>query len=147
MRVIWNLTLWTFLSLAVVEDVRHMKISNRLIACGLLSGFVIRAVTDGARGVMSSCLNSLIQVILLILFFQMRVLGAGDIKLFSVTGSFLTTEQLMHVILYSFLIAAVLGTGKLVRRYCASEKTQEKYTKMHFSIAILLAVVCVNGGV
>lgn len=142
-----DLTLWTFLSLAVAEDVWHMKISNRMILCGLFWGFAIRLMRDGPVGIPLYVLNVLLPVVLLILLFQLHVLGAGDIKLFSVTGSFLTTEQLVRVIAFSFLIAAVVGAGMVIQKRCREKKAQYMYTKMHFSIPILLAVVLTSGGV
>ena len=96
-----------------------MKISNRLIVCGLM--------------------------VLLFLLFQMHALGAGDIKLFSLVGSFLTTKQLFLVMFDSFLFAAVLGMGKVVQLYLSQGGKKERFTKIHFSIEILLAVVYVTG--
>ena len=145
--MISDLTLWTFLSLAVAEDVWHMKISNRMILCGLFWGFAILLMRDGPVGIPLYVLNVLLPVVLLILLFQLHVLGAGDIKLFSVTGSFLTTEQLVRVIAFSFLIAAVVGAGMVIQKRCMEKKTQCMYTKMHFSIPILFAVVLTSGGV
>ena len=139
--MISDLTLWTFLSLAVAEDVWHMKISNRMILCGLFWGFAIRLMRDGPVGIPLYVLNVLLPVVLLILLFQLHVLGAGDIKLFSVTGSFLTTEQLVRV------IAAVVGAGMVIQKRCMEKKAQCMYTKMHFSIPILFAVVLTSGGV
>lgn len=101
----------------------------------------------GCRGVLYFILNVTIPVILLYLLFRMRALGAGDIKLFSVTGSFMTAEQLMRVIIYSFVIAAVLGMGKALYLHWGHRgRRKEKYTKIHFSIAILLAVIFTEGG-
>ena len=142
-----RLTLLSFLSMAVVTDIQCMKISNRLITCGLLYGLLIQIMGNGYRGVLYFVLNITIPVILLYLLFRMRALGAGDIKLFSVTGSFIATEQLMRVIIYSFVIAAVLGVGKVLYLHLGHERIRkEKYTKIHFSIAILLAVILTEGG-
>ena len=131
----------------MVTDVSCMKISNRLIGCGMFVGLLFQILGNGCTGVLYFILNVTIPVILLILLFQMHVLGAGDIKLFSVAGSFLTTGQLMRVIIFSFIIAAVLGVGKIVYVYCVKKEKKEKYTQIHFSIAIMLAVVCIGGGV
>ena len=65
-------------------------------------------------GILYFILNITIPVVLFILLFQMHALGAGDIKLFSLVGSFLTTRQLFQVIVYAFLFAAVLGRGKVL---------------------------------
>ena len=84
-------------------------------------------------------------VVLLFLLFQMHALGAGDIKLFSLVGGFLTTKQLFLVMFDSFLFAAVLGMGKVVQLYLSQGGKKERFTKIHFSIEILLAVVYVTG--
>ena len=124
-----------------------MKISNRLIVCGLIWGLVLKIWGNGYVGILYFILNITIPVVLLYLLFQMRALGAGDIKLFSVVGSFITTEQLIKVMLYSFVIAAILGVGKVLYLHLGHRKQGgEKLTKIHFSIAILLAVILTKGG-
>lgn len=142
-----NLTLLTFLTIAVVTDVKCMKISNRLIGCGMSVGLLFQILGNGWTGALYFILNVTIPVSLLILLFKMHVLGAGDIKLFSVAGSFLTTEQLIKVIIFSFVIASILGTGKIVYKYWLKKEKKKEYTIIHFSIAIILAVVWVIGGV
>lgn len=96
-------------------------------------------------GIVSFLFNITLPVFLFSLFFQMRALGAGDIKLFSVTGSFLTTEQLIEVMLFSLVIAAMIGIGKIGYLCFVCREKKEKYTKIHFSIEILLASVIVIG--
>ena len=124
-----------------------MKISNRLIVCGLIWGLVLKIWGNGYVGILYFILNITIPVVLLFLLFQMHALGAGDIKLFSVVGSFITTEQLIRVMLYSFVIAAILGVGKVLYLHLGHRKQGgEKLTKIHFSIAILLAVILTKGG-
>ena len=123
-----------------------MKISNRLIVCGLIWGLVLKIWGNGYVGILYFILNinSIIRL-KRILFFQMHALGAGDIKLFSLVGSFLTTKQLFLVMFDSFLFAAVLGMGKVVQLYLSQGGKKERFTKIHFSIEILLAVVYVTG--
>ena len=80
--------LFVLLCLAAVQDIRSGKVANRLIAMGLFY-----------------------------LLFQMRVLGAGDIKLFSMIGSILTIGELYQCMACSFLVAgagaaALLATDR-----------------------------------
>ena len=119
-----------------------MKISNRLIVCGLIWGLVLKIWGNGYVGILYFILNITIPVVLL---FQMHALRAGDIKLFSLVGSFLRTKQLFLVMFDSFLFAAVLGMGKVVQLYLSQGGKKERFTKIHFSIEILLAVVYVTG--
>lgn len=69
----------------------------------------------------------------------------GDIKLFSLVGSFLTTKQLFLVMFDSFLFAAVLGMGKVVQLYLSQGGKKGKIHKNSFFHRNLLAVVYVTG--
>ena len=109
-----TLTLLTVLVFAVAADFREMRISNRLIASGLMMGLALRILGEGGAGIVHFLVNISIPVILLFLLFQLRVIGAGDIKLFSVAGGFLSMRQLLYVILAAFVAAAVIGLGKLL---------------------------------
>ena len=103
-----TLTLLTVLVFAVAADFREMRISNRLIASGLMMGLTLRILGEGGAGIVHFLVNISIPVILLFLLFQLRVIGAGDIKLFSVAGGFLSMRQLLYVILAAFVTAAVI---------------------------------------
>lgn len=124
---------------AVYTDLTQTRISNRLIVCGLLVGFLYRAVTEGSMGVLFFCVNISIPVILLNLLFQMRALGAGDIKLFSMLGAFLSTEQLLQMMAAAFLVCAILGILKIGYQFIFMHTEIGKLTQIHFSPAILIA--------
>ena len=96
-----------------------MKISNRLIVCGLIWGLVLKIWGNGYVGILYFILNITIPVVLLF--------------------------QLFLVMFDSFLFAAVLGMGKVVQLYLSQGGKKERFTKIHFSIEILLAVVYVTG--
>lgn len=113
------------------------RIRNRLIVCGLLCGFVLRVLGQGSAGAATFCLNIFIPIILLYLLFQIHALGAGDIKLFSVVGAFVSTKQLLYVMLLSFFCGAVIGIIKLCFLHFWKKEQSLKGTKIHFSIAIL----------
>lgn len=107
-----TLALFAHLMAAVVMDFREMRISNRLIASGLYWGLAFRIMGEGCAGIVHFLVNISIPVIFLFLFFQLRALGAGDIKLFSVVGAFVTIRQLEYVIVSAFLAACVIGIVK-----------------------------------
>ncbi len=141
-----TLTLLTVLVLAVVEDFREMKISNRLIAFGLILGLALRIMGEGGAGIVHFLVNISIPVILLFLLFQMRALGAGDIKLFSVAGGFLTMRQLLYVMLAAFFSAALIGLGKLLYQKKAAGIFRHQRTLIHFSTSILIGYFIVVWG-
>lgn len=122
-------------------DVREQRISNRLIALGLFTGLILRIVGDGSIGIFYFLVNISVPVILLFLLFQLRALGAGDIKLFSVVGGFMNREQLLKVIAISFLVAVFMGVGKMLYLKLSGVESTEKRTLIHFSIAIFIGYI------
>ena len=122
------------------------RISNRLIVSGLMIGFVFRIMTEGITGVFFFVVNILIPVILLYLLFQMRALGAGDIKLFSMLGAYISTELLLRLMFLPFVIGALLGICKIIYQFAFLKYELGKLTQIHFSPAILIAYIGLFGG-
>ena len=122
------------LILAAVQDIRSGRISNRLIAAGIMMGMIFQVIEHQAWGVYYFLGNISVPVILLYLLFQMRVLGAGDIKLFSMIGSMLTIQELFQCIVYSFVAA---GAGSVL--FLAADKTRWK--KLRYAVRYLFDVI------
>ena len=141
------LILLVFLVYAVYTDMTQTRISNRLIVLGLIIGLFFRIWTEGAIGVLFFVVNIFIPVIFLYLLFQMRALGAGDIKLFSMLGAFLTVEQLLKLMVLAFSIGAVIGVCKIIYQFIWLKYELGKLTQIHFSPAILIAYIWLSGGV
>lgn len=127
-------------------DFGNEKISNRLIVSGLFWGLAFRLLGEGSAGVVHFLVNISIPVILLFLLFQMRAVGAGDIKLFSVAGGFLTTNQLLYVMLAAFAAGAAIGLIKLVYRVRTTGYQFGTITVIHFSTAILIGYFVIVWG-
>lgn len=140
------MTLLAILLSAVVSDFRGYRISNRLIALGLFSGLIFRILGEGSIGIVHFMVNISIPVILLYLLFQLRALGAGDIKLFSVVGGFLDIKQLFAVMITAFFAAAIIGLIKLLYQRIFAGPTKGKRTLIHFSVAIFIGYVMIVWG-
>lgn len=134
------------LSYAVYTDMTRTRISNRLIVSGLLGGFFFRIWSEGSMGVLFYVVNIFIPVIFLYLLFQMHALGAGDIKLFSMVGAFISTEQLLGLMGLAFCIGALLGIFKIIYQFIFLKSELGKLTQIHFSPAILVAYIWMAGG-
>lgn len=132
--------------MAVVADLRKTRISNRLIASGLILGLAFRIVGAGVAGIVHFLVNISIPVILLFLLFQLRLLGAGDIKLFSVIAGFLTIRQTFYVMLAAFVAGGVIGIAKLLYLKATTGRFGEGRTLIHFSTAILIGYLFIVWG-
>ena len=94
-------------------DIKQKRISNRLIVTGLCIAIVRRCVQKGTFGIVEVLCLSSFPIFILYLLFLIGILGAGDIKLFSLIGGFLNFKQLVMCMIYAFIVAGVLSFGKL----------------------------------
>ena len=145
----------------MAQDIRSGRVSNKLILFGLFLGLLSKVQEYDFRGIYFFLRNISVPVILFYLMFLMHVLGAGDIKLFSVIGGIWDLHILKLTIIISFLVAAGMSLWKmlyhhnLISRLCILGKylyqvivtfqlpeypkgDQGKQHIIHFSIAIFI---------
>ena len=103
------------LTAAVQMDIQTSRISNRLILAGLMIGYIRNLSGYGWKGSIYFLIQISLPVLVFYLLFLMRVLGAGDIKLFSVISCCIGIENSIKIIFFSFIIAAVLSYIVLIR--------------------------------
>ena len=145
--IIYVIPLIATVSAAVIWDFREWKIPNALIGCGLVQGFLMSAAVRGPEmGLYSSGVGCIIPVVILFVLFLIKALGAGDIKLLSVTGTFVGTD-IYRVIIYSFLAGGVISIIFLLKEVIFSITNRKQIsinnlrnrvlkTRIHFSVAI-----------
>lgn len=156
-------TLYAILIVAVVQDITSMRISNRLIIMGLFLSMAFGIVLGGMPRIIQVLLNISIPVIMLYLFYLIGVLGAGDIKLFSVIGGFTNLKILTDCVLAAFVAGAVIAVLKMLymrnlrislfkAQVFLRELFSGKFSSyrngwvqeqnlMHFSVAVLLGML------
>lgn len=174
---IYSLLILVFL--AVYQDIKTYKIKNYIIIIGITTGLIINIKDVGFLGIYPSLLGIILPVVLLLPLFLIKVLGAGDIKLFSVIGLYVGKDVVLKIIALSFFIGAIISIFYLIRNklfikrlnhlksYISNlkreknlgmnkgetslkdisiypyydKKTQGREGVIHFSIAILLALL------
>lgn len=151
--IIYLIPLIATASTAVVTDYERWIIPNRLIAIGLIQGFLVSAGLNGLRaGLLVSLKGCVIPVVALYVLFLCRALGAGDIKLLAVVGTFVGTD-VTKVIVYSFLAGGIISLVFLLKEILLSITNRKEISKkgfyaelrksrVHFSAAILLGIMC-----
>lgn len=90
---------------AVVEDLARRRISNWTWGVALASGLVLHVSQAGWRGAVSAGGGALLGFTVFLIFYLMKGMGAGDLKLMAGFGSLLGPS----VILWAAWIAAVAG--------------------------------------
>ena len=127
---------------ATVLDIHTGKIPNRFILLSLFSGFIYQILTKGVLILPVSMLGTIFTIILLFPLFIMKGLGAGDVKLFAVIGSFLSITE-YQTILNLIILSLLIGGVQSIILICVHRKYQ---SKIHFTIPILLSTLFYIGG-
>lgn len=99
--------LFLLLLFSVVSDIRTSRIRNIHTASAILAGLVINTHLSGMHGFKESMEGIILPVFLFGIFFYARLIGAGDIKLFSSIGAVFGIDFVIMVIAYSFLICGL----------------------------------------
>lgn len=162
-----ELALYAIVIAAVIQDFMNMKISNRLILVGLFLSLVFGIFLGGIPQILYILLNISFPVVTLYLLYLLGILGAGDIKLFSVIGGLTNFKTLTDCMLAAFVAGAVIAVGKMLcnrnlkfslfkaqlflsevlkGNVSSYQKTMaEEQNLMHFSLAILIGLLVVKG--
>lgn len=133
------------LLLLVVGDIRKYKVKNSIILMGICLSFICSVLEGGINNLVVWIFGIIGPIIILFLFFIFKVLGAGDIKLFSVVGGFFGIYFAFKVIIIAFIFGAILAVFHFIRyrdlmsrlQYLAkfsSEAWKEKKIKPYYSV-------------
>lgn len=156
-------------------DFRYDRIYNGWIIFGILTGLFFRILINGWQDISYAAAAMLISFCLLYPVYKIGALGAGDVKLVIMAGSFLTLNRILRAIAVSFVIGAVFSIRKMALEENFMERMQylfsylsevlhtgqwklygenlkddyKKYksNKIHFALPICISVMLGLGGV
>lgn len=99
---------------AVIKDLSETRIPNLFILLGFISGIFYRIVWSGERNYLSIFIGIIIPFFIFFPLFVMRAMGAGDIKLFMMTGTFFTIGENFKCMVIAILIGGVIALAKVL---------------------------------
>jgi len=108
----------TIAAAACISDLQDHKIKNPIILTGYAAGFWYIIFRQGVPGIPVFLCRALLPIALFYILFLIGVLGAGDIKLFSVLSIFLTLNETGTLIILSFVLGAI---GALLKMCITNE--------------------------
>lgn len=123
---------------AVWQDVHSYRISNRLIAAGFVTGFGYQIIVFGLQGMKEGIFGMLLPIVLLFPAFLCGGIGAGDVKLLAVIGSWLSYHTSMLILAASIMFGGIYAIIHVF--------TGRRKEKLHMSIPILLSTILCLGG-
>lgn len=163
------------LIVAVLMDFTYDRIYNGWILFGIMIGLFFRFLEYQWHGLYEAAVSMLLSFVLLYPLYKINGLGAGDVKLFLMLGSFVLREEMLRIMIASFVIGAVFSIGKLISEKNFKERMQYLFeylldvfyrrqwrlygenlrwdykrhmsNKIHFALPVLLSVALWLGGV
>jgi prepilin peptidase CpaA len=102
--------------LAVAWDLRHGRIPNRLTYGSMALGLLLRVILGGWRGAWDGLAAGLVGGGVFLLFFLVRGMGAGDVKLMAAIGSWAGLRHLVVILMVTALAGGILALGYMVAR-------------------------------
>ena len=102
------------LSLAAGCDLLERRVPNVVVIFGTGAGVLFSVCRSGGEGIFRSVAGILLGFICLFWLYVIRGIGAGDVKIFSMIGSYGNWKVLFLCIVCSFLAGAVMALGKML---------------------------------
>lgn len=108
--------LLVFVSLCAFWDVRTFRVPNALILTAAAAAVVIRLAAEGGGSIADMAAGSLIPLLVCGVLFWFSMLGAADIKMLMVIGVLAGGKEILTIMWYSLLAAAVFALIR-IRKY------------------------------
>ena len=99
---------------AVYTDYRQNRIPNWIIIFGLISGCFISYMYGGIGMLLEGLLGIVLPIVLLYPVFVIGGMGAGDLKLFAVVGSYLGIKGITISFISAFIVGATISLVKMI---------------------------------
>ena len=107
--------LFLLLLLATLTDIKTDRIPNGFVVLGIVIG-VLGSLWLGSD-IRRIAVSMLLAFLLLYPLFKIGALGAGDVKLFIMIGSFVEVKELLMILAVSFVIGALCSVLKLLSEH------------------------------
>jgi prepilin peptidase CpaA len=158
--------LYAILIIASVQDWRKMLIPNALTVSGTIIGIGVATYENGFEGFKTSFISMLIILAALFVIWAItsvlgaKIMGAGDVKLYAMIGSFIGWNETVDVIYYSIILGGLLmflivkpkRVLELFKdvfyffHYLVPLRSGESVKKMSFAFPIFLTILLINFG-
>lgn len=99
-----------------VIDLRQHRIPNWLTYPGILLGLLLRGALFGWRGLLTALGGCLLAGGIMFLFYMVRAMGAGDVKIMAAIGALVGPGEVVNVLLATAIFGGILAIAYAIYR-------------------------------
>lgn len=125
------------LVIALRSDIRSYKIKNIVTLTFIIIGMFTNTIAYGYEGFIDSSLGGIIPLLLLFILYALKMLGAGDIKLFSALGAVFGAKYIFEILAYSFIAGGIIALILVIVRKNAKDRIMHLYNYLKSLILTL----------
>ena len=124
--------------IGAVSDIRAGRIPNWLTYGGLVVGLTLRTILEGWRGLGQGAAGILAGGGIFFLFYLVRGMGAGDVKLMAAVGAWTGVRQAVVVMIATAVAGGILGVVYMVfyRRVGSTVRNIGELIRFHLTSGI-----------
>lgn len=118
--------LCVLLAIAMWSDAKSNRVPNKLVFSGAALGLLLNGILPegygfasqlpGALGLLDAAYGLAIGLGILLPFYMLRVLGAGDVKLMAMVGAFVGPNAILNTVLITFLVGGLLAVVLAIKK-------------------------------
>lgn len=135
MAIIRNALVIIALVTALYQDIIYKKISNYLVLVVLITGLSLSAI-KGIPSIIDSLYGIMTPFFICFVFYSLKMLGAGDIKLYCALGAVMGKDWILNCMALSVLAGGILAL--LIMIYNRSFLSRMRYLFDYFKGLVIL---------
>lgn len=108
--------LFILILLSFYKDMKQSRIPNVLTSSGAAAGLIYHTALGKWNGFLFAFLGCSITMLVMLILFLLRALGAGDVKLFGAVGALAGLQYALQALMYSIIFAGIAGILILLLR-------------------------------
>ena len=101
-----------------MSDISSYKIKNPIIISFIIIGLATNIIINN-NNILDYLVATILPIVALFILFALKMLGAGDIKLFCAIGSIVGTLNVAYCIIYSFLAGGAIALVVIIKNRSA----------------------------
>ena len=128
------LPLLVILTAAAIYDLKYRKIPNILTLSTIVAGMVCHSWFSGLEGLLFSLGGTFLGMGLLIAFYLMGKMGAGDVKLMGAVGSILGPAGVFNAFLFTAIVGGIYAIIILLIRGGFADSMSRLFQALRLSV-------------